>query len=199
MTDLTLTELIDTEVMNTGGQYFRNREIVEATGASRAHVSQRMKKLYEEGVLESHGREWFVIDQAKLVTMLLRNARQKELEPTKLIRVPPENMTWLIEAIILLKGSRNDWEAVAHRLEDALLEDINASIENLRAARSMIMNPHKSNKRVFAHMANSGKYAENLERMFKDAGPIFLGNKVEGSVIVDDIRARAIEKAENNA
>lgn len=197
MSELTLTELIDSEVLNTNGQYFRNHEICEATGASRAHVSQRMKKLYNDGVIDRNGRDWHVVNQGLLLTTLLRSTRYQELETTKLLKFTPAQIEALIEAITLLKNSRNNWEASAHRLEDALLEEINKSLETLRELRARIRKPVKSNKQVFAHMMQSGKYAQGLENTFKDGSKVFLGQTLETNVIIDDIRDPALERKNN--
>lgn len=197
MSELTLTELIDSEVVNTGGQFFRNREICEATGASRAHVSQRLKKLYDEGIVERVEREWHLVDQGKLVTMLLRAARSQELMATKLIQMSPLVQSDLLDSIQLLKNSRNEWQGHAYRIEEELLADINASIENLRNMRSRIKNPPKSDKQIYAHVANSGKYASNLQATFKTACPVFLGFEIEGNVVIDDIRAPAVARKES--
>ncbi len=200
MADLTLTELIDTEILNTNGTFFRNREIVEATGASRAHVSQRLAKLWDEGIVEKVDREWMLINQGKLVTRVLRAVRAQELEKTKLVPHDPTDLEAVIQSIQLLVGSRNNWEAYAYRLQDAIVEDINASIENLRALRSQFKTPKRTDKQIYAHMVNSGKYAEKLEKTFVAASRNFLGEDLSDSnVIVDDLRARALRKAEENA
>lgn len=197
MSELTLTELIDSEVLNTNGQYFRNHEICEATGASRAHVSQRMKKLYEDGVIDRNGRDWYIVNQALLVTSLLRSTRFRELETTKLLSLKPSNLETLIEAIVLLKSSRNEWEATAHLLENELLDEINRSLETLRELRNRIRKPVRSQKQIWATLMNSGKYAKGLENVFKESAQYFLGKKLETNVIIDDIRDPALERKNN--
>lgn len=198
MSNLSLTELIDTEVLNTGGQYFRNFEICDATGASRQHVSQRMKSLYDEGILEKHGREWYVANQAKLVTKLLRNARSQELTSTKLLKLTGNAATNLLQAILLLQGSPNAWRGHAHVLEETILADIEESLETLRNMRNHIKSPPKSDKQIYAHTVNSGEYAASLQKTFVEAAQYFLGKELTEEVITEDIRARALERERNN-
>lgn len=198
MPSLSLTELIDTEVLNTGGQYFRNYEICEATGASRQHVSQRMKTLYSEGVLEKHGRDWYVANQALLVTKLLRAVRSQELVSTKLLKLTGNSATTLLQAIALLQGSPNSWQVNAFVLEEKILEDIEESIETLRNMRSQLKSPPKSGKQIYAHMVNSGEYAVSLQKTFVEGAQYFLGKELDEEVITEEIRARALEREQNN-
>ncbi len=101
----------------------------------------------------------------------------------------------LLQSILLVKNSDNDWQGHAFRLEDLLLEEIEDAIDNLRNMRSQIKNPPRSSKQVFAHMMSSGEFAMKLQTHFKDGVKVYLGRNIDDEdVIREDIRARALER-----
>lgn len=198
MSGFNLSELIDNEVLRSKGQYFRNKDIVLATGASRSHVSQRLKFLWDEGVLEKHGQDWTVIDQAKLVTMLMRQARALSLTSSKLLSVPASKMETGLEVIQLLQSTRSEWEAYSLRLERALLEEVDTALETLRNFKKLLQNPTKSQKQIYMHMLNSPGYANDLQSSFVALAKNFLGEDLDNKeVITEDIRPSALERYGN--